>query len=162
MRQSPEESATLFKIGDKRKGLDGNIWIITKTKTGIKRWSKYNNEQDILFKKLYKWWLKLSEGNFIIINKNKKSKLIKSSKKTSLGKIKDLKNKWLELENDKNVIAIIWSGMSIDILENFIKYLLKKNKNIVKEKNIEKYLINNYKKYFVKNKLYTNKDFTFR
>jgi len=41
MRPSPSESATLFKIGTKKKGNDGNMYIITKTKSGVKRWTKY-------------------------------------------------------------------------------------------------------------------------
>jgi len=39
-RQSPEESATLFKLGTIKKGNDGNKWIIIKTNTGIHRWKK--------------------------------------------------------------------------------------------------------------------------
>ena len=30
------------KVGKKMKGKDGNQWIITKTKKGVKRWSKIN------------------------------------------------------------------------------------------------------------------------
>ena len=39
-RKSPNESAKLFNIGEKRKGNDGNMWIIIVTKTNIKRWKK--------------------------------------------------------------------------------------------------------------------------
>lgn len=39
-RPSPAESATLFKIGTKKKGNDGNMYIITKIKSDIKRWKK--------------------------------------------------------------------------------------------------------------------------
>lgn len=37
-RKSPEKSATLYKIGTKKTGLDGNMWIVTENKNGIKRW----------------------------------------------------------------------------------------------------------------------------
>lgn len=37
-RKSPFESATLFNIGKKKKGLDGKYWIVKKTSTGVKRW----------------------------------------------------------------------------------------------------------------------------
>lgn len=37
-RQSPEQSATLYKIGTKKKGNDGNIWIVVENKNGVKRW----------------------------------------------------------------------------------------------------------------------------
>lgn len=39
-RPSPTESATKFRIATKRKGGDGNIWKVTKTKSGVKRWVK--------------------------------------------------------------------------------------------------------------------------
>jgi len=37
-RPSPSESATLFKIGTKKIGNDGNEWIIKVNKNGVKRW----------------------------------------------------------------------------------------------------------------------------
>ena len=40
VRKGPTESATLFSIGTKKKGNDGNMWKITKTKAGTKRWQK--------------------------------------------------------------------------------------------------------------------------
>lgn len=42
-RKGPSESATKFPVGTKKKGNDGNIWIIIKTKTGNHRWKKLNN-----------------------------------------------------------------------------------------------------------------------
>jgi len=41
-RQGPSESATTFPVGTKKRGNDGNIWIIIQTKNS-KRWSKLNN-----------------------------------------------------------------------------------------------------------------------
>jgi hypothetical protein len=43
-RKSPAESATLYAIGTKKTGLDGNKWIITETKTGVKRWKMFRNQ----------------------------------------------------------------------------------------------------------------------
>ena len=40
-RPSPSESATKFKKGDKKKGNDGNIYIIAIDKNGVKRWKKF-------------------------------------------------------------------------------------------------------------------------
>ena len=40
-RPSPSESATKFKVGTKKKGNDGNMWIIVENKNGVKRWSKF-------------------------------------------------------------------------------------------------------------------------
>ena len=39
-RPSPSESATVFKVGTKRKGNDGNTWVIKENKNGTKRWVK--------------------------------------------------------------------------------------------------------------------------
>ena len=38
VRKGPEKSATLYKIGTKKKGLDGNLWRVIQTSNGIKRW----------------------------------------------------------------------------------------------------------------------------
>jgi hypothetical protein len=40
-RQAPSESANDFTLGTKKRGNDGNMWIIIQTKTS-KRWSKVN------------------------------------------------------------------------------------------------------------------------
>ena len=40
MRKSPEESATKFSAGIKKKGNDGNIWMIVKNKNGVQRWQR--------------------------------------------------------------------------------------------------------------------------
>jgi hypothetical protein len=40
VRKGPTDSATLFSIGTKKRGNDGNMWKITKTKAGTKRWQK--------------------------------------------------------------------------------------------------------------------------
>lgn len=40
MRKGPEASATKFSVGTKKKGNDGDIWMIVKTKNGMKRWQK--------------------------------------------------------------------------------------------------------------------------
>lgn len=50
-RKGPSESATLFPKGTKKKGNDGNMWIITVTKKGIHRWSKYNDKVSVKGKK---------------------------------------------------------------------------------------------------------------
>ena len=39
-RPSPSESATLFDNGTKRKGNDGNTWIVSENKNKIKKWIK--------------------------------------------------------------------------------------------------------------------------
>jgi hypothetical protein len=43
-RPSPSESATLFKVGIKKTGNDGNKWIITENTNGVKRWKLYKKQ----------------------------------------------------------------------------------------------------------------------
>ena len=40
-RPSPSESATLYKVGIKKTGNDGNKWIIAENKIGVKKWKLY-------------------------------------------------------------------------------------------------------------------------
>ena len=37
-RKGPNDSATLYKLGHKKRGNDGNMWIIVENKNKIKRW----------------------------------------------------------------------------------------------------------------------------
>ena len=39
-RKSPEQSATLYRVGTVKKGNDNNLWVIKKTSNGVKRWVK--------------------------------------------------------------------------------------------------------------------------
>ena len=47
-RLSPTESATLYKTNTKKKGNDGNIWIITENKNGVKRWKLHRKPTKII------------------------------------------------------------------------------------------------------------------
>lgn len=40
LRPSPSASATLFKVGTRKKGNDKGFWVVKITKSGIKRWNK--------------------------------------------------------------------------------------------------------------------------
>jgi len=40
-RKSPTESATLYKIGTKKKGNDGQTWIVVENKNNVKKWQVY-------------------------------------------------------------------------------------------------------------------------
>jgi len=55
-RKGPSKSATLYEVGTKKNGNDGNTWIIQKNKNGVKKW--------VLFKK------KVSKKNSIKNLKN--------------------------------------------------------------------------------------------
>ena len=153
------------KEGKVMKGKDGNLWIKTNGK-----WIKKDNNENIenkLFKKLYNFWKPLAQGNLIIIYKDGTHKLIKSNMKTIKARIKNIKEKWIEFDKDNNVKVIIWSAQSFDIIQLFIKYLIKKTpKNKLEEllnmKSLPSYLLENYKKYFEKYEYYSIKDYTFK
>ena len=41
-RKSPLKSATLYKIGTKKTGNDGNMWIVETNINKVKRWVLYS------------------------------------------------------------------------------------------------------------------------
>ena len=45
MRRGPSASATQFKVGLIKKGNDGENWIISEDKNGVKRWQKHKSIQ---------------------------------------------------------------------------------------------------------------------
>ena len=140
--------------GTTMKGKDDNLWIKKGGKWVI------DNEK-LLYDKLYKWWLSLSQGGIIVIFKDGKHKLITSSMKSHKAKSKDILKKWNEFNENNNVKVIIWSAQSVDILQSFVDFLSKK-KDIMKQTNLPNYLLDNYKKFFVKYEFIGNKDYTFK
>jgi hypothetical protein len=70
-RQGPSESATTFPVGTKKRGNDGNNWIVIQTKTS-KRWSKVNNntlQKTKKTKKIKNYTIKKSKKNDISVDK---------------------------------------------------------------------------------------------
>ena len=110
-----------------------------RTKTTRKRKIPTNTVEDIWGKnkKLEKFWRKLASGQeVILVNKNDEKTNYKLPKThPALG------NKYRELEEDDNIKAIITSAQSSDIYESLYKRV--KNKT-------PKEIINNYKKYLIK------------
>ena len=109
----------------------------------------------------------LSQGNIIIIYQDNHYKLIKSSMKTNKAKVLDVVEKWKKYDIDKNIKAIIWSSMSVDVIQLFVEYLIKKSTKkqldeLIKMKNLPEYLLENYKKYFIKNTFISKKDYFFK
>ena len=45
IRKGPATSATKFSVGTKKKGNDGNIWIVILTSSGIHRWKKISKTE---------------------------------------------------------------------------------------------------------------------
>ena len=85
-RQAPSESANDFVLGTKKRGNDGNMWIIIQTKNS-KRWSKLNEN------KLQK--TKKKNTIYKIITGNNKTKTKKSKKNDiSVDKLKQLLKKY--------------------------------------------------------------------
>ena len=78
-RQGPTESAKNFSIGTKKRGNDGNMWVIIQTKTS-KRWSKVNKTK------------KASKANNQANNKTQTNKIKK--KDISLDKLRQLLKKY--------------------------------------------------------------------
>ena len=145
--------------GTLKKGRDGNMWIKSKGK-----WIKKMEEEDItavFVKKLNKWWQELAEGNIIVIYKDGKDQLIKSSMKTFKAQVADITQKWKDFEEDKEVEAIIWSSQSIDSLQSFVERFVKKSKkeDLKKIKDLPSYILKNYKKYLVKSEIQGKKDY---
>jgi len=82
-RQAPPESANNFALGTKKRGNDGNIWVIIQTKNS-KRWSKVNKTKKNTI-------TKTTKGN----NKTKKYAIQKSKKyHISVDKLRQLLKKY--------------------------------------------------------------------
>jgi len=152
-RKGPSSSATKSNVGTKKKGNDGNMWKIVKTKNGTKRWLKMSSvtlknktkhtqvvddvddshDSDIIRnknKKLYSFWLGLANTKHsVFIYNNKSYKIIR----------KNVKEAQEKAESDTNIIAILDSGPSFDAYRE----LYRKATN----KSVEE-VIKNYKRYF--------------
>ena len=156
---SGEKESTIMK------GKDGFLWI---KKHG--KWTKYNDNeiiQKVLHKKLYKWWQNLSNGCIIVIYKNGIHSLVKSDMKTKTAKNKEILEQWNQMDKNNNVEAIIWSAISGDIIEQFIMYLIKNTTKkeideMLKMKDLPLFLLQNYKKYFMRNEYISKKDYTLK
>ena len=93
-RQAPSESANNFALGTKKRGNDGNMWVIIQTKNS-KRWSKLNKNKLQKTKKTKKTKkniiYKIIKGN----NKTKKYTIHKSKKNDiSVDKLRQLLKKY--------------------------------------------------------------------
>lgn len=87
-RKGPSESANNFTLGTKKRGNDGNMWIIIHTKSS-KRWSKVNKHKSKKAKKITK-----TKKN-IITKVSNKTKTKKSKKNDiSVDKLKQLLKKY--------------------------------------------------------------------
>ena len=132
-RKGPSESATKFKKGTKKRGNNGNMWIIVTTSSGTQRWQKIN----VLKKK----------------NSTKKTKKMKNTI-ANTNDLKQLKKKYsVSINGSKKEMANgLWTVRGDSMSSEDIKYILPILDNINKNK-AEKLLqrrntnvITNYKK----------------
>ena len=54
MRKGPEKSAKKFSIGTRKKGNDGNTWVITTTRNGVNRWQRTKQSKKRRTRKIFK------------------------------------------------------------------------------------------------------------
>ena len=113
MRKGPEASATKFSVGTKKKGNDGNIWMIVKTKNGMKRWQKTQKRRS---------------------NKRKTRKVFKSkNNKITVKILKSLKKKYrvTTAGNKKEMAEGLWrvrgSAMDNRDLERIVPLLPRRD-----------------------------------
>jgi hypothetical protein len=129
IRKSPTESATMFGIGDIKKGNDGNMWKIIATSSGVHRWQKITNMRSKTIKKSKH--VDDTDIQKISIYKNGNISMIELVK---IGK----KNKVLTSGASKSSLAlriykIRGSGLSTEDLEKIVNLLPVKDKREAKK-----------------------------
>ena len=148
IRKGPIVSATKFNVGTKKKGNDGNYWIVVATKSNVNRWQKIannkskksklvNEDEESVWgknKKLETFWRTLAKGEkVVVIKKNTDYSIITLQKKNVAEHLS-------KLNHDPNVVAILSSFMSQDAYE---LYLYPK----AQDSSVE-HVIKNYKTFF--------------
>ena len=125
IRKSPTESATMFGIGDIKKGNDGNTWKIIATSSGVHRWQKITNTRSKTIKKSKR----VDEKG-----QDTQKSSISTAELVKIGK----KNKVLTSGASKGALAlriynICGSGLSIGDLEKIVDLLPSKDKRKAKK-----------------------------
>jgi len=138
VRPSPSQSATLYKVGTKKTGNDGNTWIITENVNGTKRWKLYKKVSKKISKKESK---KVSKK---ISKKESKKVSKKISKKESKKVSKKISKKEIKSLNNFGFTPVFEKKLD-KIMESYNKVIYNKLKNnIIPELNklgIETYLV---------------------
>ena len=118
-RKAPIESATLYKIGHKKRGSDNNIWIITETSGGIKRWK--------LFKKSMidsKTGSKTGSKTKTKVGSKTKTK-VGSKTGSYIDKTEIKQKKYITHDNGSRPFEIVTSPENITIFNRSKKQILK-------------------------------------
>jgi len=133
IRKSPTESATMFGVGDVKKGNDGNTWKIIATSSGVHRWQKLTNARSKTIKKSKRVDDKDKDKD---IQKSSLSKnvSISTAELVKIGK----KNKVLTSGASKGALAlriykIRSTGLSKEDLEKIVDLLPSKDKRKAKK-----------------------------
>ena len=130
IRKSPTESATMFGIGDIKKGNDGNTWKIIATSSGVHRWQKVTNTHSKTIKKSKR----VDDKGKGKDNGAQKKSSISTAELVKIGK----KNKVLTSGASKGALAlriykIRGSGLSTEDLEKIVDLLPSKDKRKAKK-----------------------------
>lgn len=154
-RKGPSESATKYKVGTKKIGNDGNMWIIKKTSNGTHRWNKIKNNSTKKIKSKSKTKSKSKSKSKTKSKSKSNSKIDKtiSKKNITLEKLKQLKKKYnITVNGSKADLANgLWkvrrSAINKSDLLQILPLLKKENKNQVEKllKDINTKPVNNYK-----------------
>lgn len=153
-RKAPSASATEFSVGKRKKGNDGKMWVVVKTKNGVHRWNKVgtaktaktakkrkskqtkDEPEDVWGKnkKLEEFWRRLASGKEVVLQ-HKDGTIERYKMPTTLSASR---KEFDKLKKDDDVKAIITSAQASDVYEAL--YDKTKGKTIQE-------IINNYKKY---------------
>ena len=130
IRKSPSESATIFSIGDIKKGNDGNTWKIIATSSGVHRWQKVTSTHS----KTIKNSKRADDKGKGKDNGAQKKSSISTAELVKIGK----KNKVLTSGASKGALAlriykIRGSGLSTEDLEKIVDLLPSKDKRKAKK-----------------------------
>lgn len=134
IRKSPTESATMFGVGDVKKGNDGNTWKIIATSSGVHRWQKLTNARSKTIKKSKRVDDKDKDNGAQKKSSLSKNVSISTAELVKIGK----KNKVLTSGASKGALAlriykIRSTGLSKEDLEKIVDLLPSKDKRKAKK-----------------------------
>lgn len=108
-RKGPTESATKYKVGTKKMGNDGNMWVILSAQSGTHRWKKIGTNSTMKKSTTMK-----KKGR----TTSSSNKTVKSKGDISVEQLKKLKKKYSVITNGskKDIAAGLWrvSGRSME------------------------------------------------
>lgn len=137
IRKSPIQSATLYKIGTKKKGNDGNIWIIVENKNNVKRWQ------------LYRKPTKIKTKSSVSNKKASRTKTKSSNRKQSKNKTKSSLSNKKQTRTKKSIVTNMerqtnkFYAVDFYDIPHDIKWESVVDKLTQKEKNVFMKLVNN-------------------